>query len=41
MSTTNPVKNGIKDLMAQYDRLAASKESLVKIIDESELPEKP
>jgi Fic family protein len=39
MSTTNPVKNEIKDLKAEYDRLSKGKESLLKIIDESELSE--
>ena len=41
MSTTNPVKKEIKDLKAEYDRLAKGKESLLNIVDESELPEKP
>jgi hypothetical protein len=39
MATTNPVKNEIRDLRAEYDRLAKGKESLLNIIDESELPE--
>jgi len=39
MATTNPVKKEIKDLKAEYDRLAKGKESLLNIIDESELPE--
>jgi Fic family protein len=39
MATNNPMKNEIKDLKAEYDRLAKGKESLLKIIDESELPE--
>jgi Fic family protein len=39
MATSNPVKNKIKDLKAEYDRLRRGKESLLKIIDESELPE--
>ena len=39
MATTNPVKNVIKDLKAEYDRLAHGKESLLTIIDEAELPE--
>jgi Fic family protein len=39
MATTNPVKNEIKDLKAEYDLLAKGKESLLNIIDESELPE--
>ena len=40
MATTNPVKNQIKDLKAEYDRLAKGKESLLNIIDESELPQR-
>jgi len=39
MATTNPVKNEINNLNAECDRLAKGKESLLKIIDESELPE--
>ena len=39
MATTNPVKNEIKDLKVEYDRLGKGKESLLKIIDESELSE--
>ena len=39
MATTNPVKNAIKDLKAEYDRLAQGKESLLAIIDEAELSE--
>ena len=39
MATTNPVKNAIKDLKAEYDRLAQGKESLLTIIDEAELSE--
>ena len=39
MATTNPVKTEIKNLKAEYDRLAKGKESLLNIIDESELPE--
>ena len=39
MATTNPVKNEINNLKAEYDRLAKGKESLLKIIDESELSE--
>ena len=39
MATTNPVKNEIKDLKAEYHRLTKGKESLLNIIDESELPE--
>jgi Fic family protein len=39
MATTNPVKNALKDLKAEYDRLAQGKESLLAIIDEAELPE--
>jgi len=39
MATTYPVKNALKDLRAEYDRLAQGKESLLAIIDEAELPE--
>jgi Fic family protein len=39
VATTNPVKNEIKDLKVEYDRLGKGKESLLKIIDESELSE--
>ena len=39
MATTNPVKNEIKSLKIEYDRLRRGKESLIKIIDESELSE--
>ena len=39
MATTNPVKNAIKDLKAEYDRLAQGRESLLAIIDEAELSE--
>ena len=39
MATTNPVKNAIKDLKAEYDRFAQGKESLLTIIDEAELSE--
>jgi Fic family protein len=39
MATTNPIKDRIKVLKAEYDRLRQGKESLLKIIDESELSE--
>jgi Fic family protein len=39
MATTNIVKSSIKILKTEYDRLSIGKESLLKIIDESELPE--
>lgn len=39
MATTNSVKNYIQVLKAQYDRFCKGKESLLKLIDESELPE--
>ncbi|MHC4159964.1 MAG: Fic family protein [Planctomycetota bacterium] len=39
MTTGNPVKDRIKILKTEYDRLRQGKESLLKIIDESELPE--
>ena len=39
MTTTNSIKNNIKVLKTQYDQLRKGKESLLKIIDESELSE--
>lgn len=39
MATTIPVKNEIKALKTEYDRLGKGKESLLKLIDESELSE--
>jgi Fic family protein len=39
MATTNSVKNYIQVLKAQYDQLCKGKDSLLKLIDESELPE--
>lgn len=39
MATTNPIKNRIKELKSEYDKLRQGKESLLKIIDESELSE--
>ena len=39
MATTNPVKNEIRELKTEYERLARGKESLLEIIDESELSE--
>ncbi len=39
MATTNPIKNRIKALRAEYDRLRRGKESLLQIIDEAELSE--
>lgn len=39
MATTNSVKNYIQVLKAQYDQLCKGKESLLKLLDESELPE--
>jgi Fic family protein len=39
MATTNSIKNNIKVLKTQYDQLRKGKESLLKIIDESELSE--
>lgn len=39
MATTNPKKNEIKALKTEYARLGKDKESLLKIIDESELSE--
>jgi Fic family protein len=39
MATTNPVKERIKCLKAEFDHLRPGKESLLSIIDEAELPE--
>ncbi len=39
MSTSLPIQNIIKKLKAEYDRLKIGKDSLLKIIDESEIPE--
>ena len=39
MTITNSVKNYIQVLKAQYDQLCKGKESLLQLIDESELPE--
>jgi Fic family protein len=39
MASTNPTKNQIKQLKAHYTRLSKGKDSLLKIIDESELSE--
>lgn len=39
MATTNPIKNKIKALKMEYDKLRGGKEALLKIIDESELSE--
>ena len=39
MATTKPVRNEISALKSKYDRLRKGKESLLKIIDESELSE--
>lgn len=39
MATSNPVKNRIKALKAEYDRLRSGKESLLQLIDEAELSE--
>ncbi len=39
MAITNPIKNRIKTLKAEYDRLRRGKESLLRIIDEAELSE--
>lgn len=39
MATSNPLKQRLQTLKAEYDRLRKGKESLLKIIDESELPE--
>lgn len=39
MATTNSIKNYIKVLKTEYDQLRKGRESLLNIIDESELPE--
>lgn len=39
MATNNPIKTRIKSLKAEYDRLRKGKESLLKLLDESELSE--
>ncbi|MFA5800652.1 MAG: hypothetical protein WC840_06920, partial [Candidatus Peribacteraceae bacterium] len=39
MATSNPLKQRLQTLKAEYDRLRKGKESLLKIINESELPE--
>jgi Fic family protein len=39
MPTTNPIKDKIKTLKTEYDKLRIGKESLLQIIDESELSE--
>lgn len=39
MATTKTLKNYIRNLKGKYDQLRKGKESLLKLIDESELPE--
>lgn len=39
MSTSSPIKNRIQSLKEEYDRLRANKESLLKLIDEAEVPD--
>lgn len=39
MATTNPIKNRIQKLKEEYDALRRGKESLLVIIDETEIPE--
>lgn len=39
MATTNPIKEQIKELKLEYDKLSLGKDSLLKIINESELSE--
>lgn len=39
MATNNPIKSRIKRLKIEYDRLRKGKESLLKLLDESELSE--
>jgi len=39
MATSNPIKNTIKGLKLQYDKLKIGKESLLNILQEAEIPE--
>lgn len=39
MSTSSPIKNRIQSLKEEYDRLKINKESLLKLVDEAEVPE--
>lgn len=39
MAATTPIQNRIKTLKAEYDQLKIGKSSLLKIIDEAEIPE--
>ncbi|HUD45150.1 MAG TPA: Fic family protein [Patescibacteria group bacterium] len=39
MATSQPIKDKIKELKAEYDRLKIGKESLLKLIQEAEIPE--
>jgi Fic family protein len=39
MATTKPIKERIKGLKEQYDSLRSGKESLLRMIDEAEIPE--
>lgn len=39
MATTNPIKNRIQKLKAEYDALCRGKESLLVMVDEAEIPE--
>jgi len=39
MATTNPIRDRLKNLKAEYDALKAGKTSLLKMIDEAELSE--
>jgi len=39
MATTKPIKQKVKQLKAEYDGLRKSKESLLTMIDEAEIPE--
>src|SRR5258708_5935452 len=39
MSTSSLIQKKIKNLKAEYDRLKIGKDSLLKIIDEAEIPE--
>src|SRR3989338_7004446 len=39
MATTKPIKNRIENLKAEFDSLKTNKESLLVMIDETEIPE--
>src|SRR5579863_10286209 len=39
MSTSSPIKDRIKDLKFEYDKLKVGKEALLKLVQEAEIPE--